>query len=169
MANQTDNQSGNNLTKQDILQLHWENYQLRQSHVWRSLERLILAVVTLWAIPFIKPELFKNIYIILFLPIVALSLSLVGRRLLKAEYNRLIIVIVKFKELLTPEILRPDFEKGVKIGAKDIKVKAGEIRSIMLNEICIGLIVLSFIDLLIIVGIISNVMPHPILFTIPNK
>src|SRR5688572_22285705 len=74
----------------DKTQLHWENYKMRQSHVWKSFDRLILAVVTLWAIPFIKLELFDSKYVIFLFPIVALFLSFAGTFLLKAEYNRLI-------------------------------------------------------------------------------
>jgi hypothetical protein len=140
----------------DKTQLQWENYKMRQAHVWKSLDRLVFAVVTLWAIPFIKLDLFDYKYIIFLFPTVALLLSYTGRKLLKAEYARLIAVFDKIKE--NDESL--DFMKSTTSSTKVKTIKPKQIGNIMLKEICIGMIVLSLIDLLFIIGKISGIIKH---------
>jgi hypothetical protein len=136
----------------DKTQLQWENYKMRQSHVWKSFDRLILSVVTLWAIPFIKLELFSSRYVIFLFPIVALLLSFAGTFLFMAEYNRLIAVFEKVKE--DDENL--DF-MNLKSGKKNTKLKTKQVGPIMLC-ICIGLIVLSFLDLFFIIAKLSGLI-----------
>lgn len=139
------------LSKAEMMQLHWSNFQFRQSHIWRNLNRLIFATVVLWAIPFINPTLFKTLSIfILFFPFVAVFLSWTGRRLLKEEYQRLGVVIKKFDDL-TPDIYKPDWSD----------IKKGKIGSIVFNEICYILISLSIVDLLLITGMLFFSFPQP--------
>lgn len=125
----------------DTIQFHWENYKMRQAHVWKSLDRLILAVITLWAIPFIKIELFDHKFIIFLFPIVALGLSYFGKKLLKAEYDRLIAVFEKIKD----EDPTLDFMKP-KDKSRKVPITKPRVGDIMFG-ICQGLISLSFLDL----------------------
>ena len=150
-------QSETDTLKIDMLKMHWENYQMRQSHVWKSLERLIFAIVTLWAIPFIKPDLFKEKYIIFLFPVVALFLSIVGLILLKAEYRRLRIVIERFDEF-TPNRYKLNFKDGFKDKNRIIHIKPGLIGKLMLNVICIGIIILSTANLIFIIIILRIVI-----------
>lgn len=136
----------------DPLQLQWENYKMRQSHVWRSFERLILIVVTLWAIPFVKPNLLAYKYIIYFFPLVALFLSIAGKKLLQAEYNRLIAVSDKIKDI------NSDLDFLILKSGKKSKVKPNQIGRIMLNGICLWLIILSGINFLVILAITLGII-----------
>lgn len=68
--------TSNSIGSKEMLQLHWANYQMRQAHIWQSLNRLTLSIVTLWAIPFVKPELFKTLsLLVFFFPMVAILLA----------------------------------------------------------------------------------------------
>lgn len=156
MSDQNTTQPTESITKKEIMQFHWENYKMRQSHFWRSFERLILAVVTLWAIPFIKTSLIENKYIVVFFPTVALLLSYIGRKLLKAEYSRLMAVMNKLKELGGESI---DFSH--QNNSARVQLNSGQIGKIILNQVCIGLIVLSIIDLLIIISMTFGAIDHP--------
>ena len=53
----------------EALNLHWDNYKMRQAHYWQSLNRFTLAIITLWAVPYVKPDLFNSLgKLILFFP-----------------------------------------------------------------------------------------------------
>ena len=138
----------------DITQLHWENYKMRQAHAWRSLDRLVLAVVTLWAIPFVRVEQFEGKYIIFLFPLVALFLSYAGRKLLMAEYERSIAAFGKIKDE-NPSI---DFRIS-KDGSENTKIIKGQIGGILKN-ICGGLILLSVLDFLFIIAKFSGIIKH---------
>lgn len=132
----------------EMLKFHWLNYQMRQSHFWRSFNNLILALGTLWTIPFIKPELFTELGIFaLFFPLGALFLSFVGRKLLKAEYQRLKSVY-EIIDKLTPYNYKPDYPKP-----------KGSIGTIITTYICFGLILISCIDILLIVAKLLEWVP----------
>jgi hypothetical protein len=132
----------------EMLKFHWQNYQMRQSHFWRSFNNLILALGTLWSIPFIKPQLFNELYVFtLFFPLVALFLSFVGRRLLKSEYQRL-KAVYEIVDRLTPLAYKPDYP-----------LPKGNIGKIITTQVCIGLILISFTDILLVLAKLLDLFP----------
>lgn len=70
---------------------------------------------------------------------------------LRAEYERLAVIIQIFDKL-TPNEYKPDFSS----------VKKGEIGRIMIKEICLGFLVLSIANLILIVAILFQFLPTPI-------
>jgi hypothetical protein len=135
-------------TDLEMLKFHWQNYHLRQSHFWRSFDHLILALGTLWSIPFIKPGLFIDISVfILFFPLVALFLSVMGRKLLTAEYKRLKSVY-DIIDKLTPIDYKPEFP-----------IIKGSIGKIITTHICIGLILISITDILLVLAKLFDLFP----------
>jgi hypothetical protein len=122
----------------DWIEFHWKNYQLRQVHIWQSLNRMIFATAILWSVPFIRPSLFIHLkHFILFFPAVAFLLSLIGRKLILAEYERLKAIMMMLRKL-TPDEFRPHFpSKEFEIGA-------------MLKTILRIFIVLAIVDIIVI-------------------
>ena len=135
----------------DWIEFHWKNYQLRQVHIWQSLNRMIFAMAILWSVPFIRPSLFKDLdKLILFFPIVALLLSLIGQRLIMAEYERLKAIMMMLKKL-TPDAYQPSFpSKTFEIGR-------------MLKTILRVFIVLAIIDIIIIALMAFGYIQQPLL------
>jgi hypothetical protein len=132
---------------------HWENYKMRQAHVWKSFDRLILAVVILWILPFIQIDLFKSKIILLFFPAIAIFLSIVGRRLLKAEYERLMKVFIKITVL--DHTLDFNYPKS-----SSNSITKNQIGGIIIR-ICTYLIYLSIVDLVLILLHILDLIQLP--------
>lgn len=120
----------------DVFQIHWKNYEMRQAHFWQSFNRLTFAMVTLWSIPFIYPKLFEILeFFILLFPLIAIFLSVVGRLILAAEYKRLRRVLSKINQM-TPRSYRVDFSG----------LKEGIVGRLMIKVVCLCFILISIAD-----------------------
>jgi hypothetical protein len=64
------------IDEEQAIQLLWEEWKYRHDLFWRLLFRWAGAVITLWIIPFIKPEVFKPFpRTALLFPVVALFVT----------------------------------------------------------------------------------------------
>jgi hypothetical protein len=74
----------------DGIKILWEDYKMRQAHYWNSLSRFTLAVITLWVLPYVRPDIVKalGLFVLIF-PAIAFLLSVASTWLLGAEYQRL--------------------------------------------------------------------------------
>jgi hypothetical protein len=80
--------------------LLWEEWKYRHDLFWRLLFRWAGAVITLWVIPFLKPNVFKPWPWVAFLfPVLAFLLSLGSGWILGTEYSCLEMVARKYNEL----------------------------------------------------------------------
>jgi hypothetical protein len=91
--------------------LLWDEWKYRHDLFWRSLYRYAGSVITLWIIPFLKPEVFKPFpAATLLFPVLALFLSVFSAWLLGAEQRRFAMVNAKYDEL-RQEFLPPRMPK----------------------------------------------------------
>ena len=88
------------MDEKQAIDLLWEEWKYRHSLFWQSLFRWAGAVVALWVIPFVKPEVFRPWpRIALLFPMVAFVLSLFSAWILGAEQRRFTAVAQKYNEL----------------------------------------------------------------------
>lgn len=92
------------LKAEEALNYVWEDYKLRQTHYWASVNRFGLAIIALLVVPHVQlnnaPALKGNLW---FLPLVGLALSVAASWLLGAEYQRLRSAKQMYEQLLTGE------------------------------------------------------------------
>jgi len=87
----------------DVVKQLWEEIKLRQEHYWSSFNRFALAILTLIAIPYVKPDLSERLgRAVLVFPLVALVLAVVCTWYLAAEYQRLRMVRQAYDSLFGP-------------------------------------------------------------------
>jgi len=80
--------------------LLWQEWKYRHDLLWKMLFRWAGAVVTLWIIPFLKPEVFNPFPLVaLAFPIIALVLSILSAWHLAGEQYRFNLVNAKYREL----------------------------------------------------------------------
>jgi hypothetical protein len=88
------------MEEQQAIQLLWDEWKYRHDLFWRSLFRWAGVVVTLWVIPFVKPEVFKPWpKIALFFPAMAFILSLFSAWILGGEQRRFEMVNKRYNDL----------------------------------------------------------------------
>jgi len=86
---------------EEAIKILWDDYRLRQEHYWKMLSQSSLAIITLWVIPYLKPEVLSMIGpFVYFFPFVAFILTLVVTWLLGAEYQRLAVIREEYDNLL---------------------------------------------------------------------
>ena len=80
--------------------LLWQEWKYRHDLFWKSLFRWAGAVLTLWIIPFVKPEVFKPWpKLVLAFPVTAFLLSMFSAWIIGAEHRRFAAVNTKFNEM----------------------------------------------------------------------
>jgi hypothetical protein len=88
---------------EEALRYTWEDYKLRQTHYWASVNRFAVAVITLLVVPHLQlagvAALKDTLW---FLPTIGMGLSVAATWLLGAEYQRLRSVKLKYEWLMTP-------------------------------------------------------------------
>jgi hypothetical protein len=78
------------MQEHEVIKIFWEDYKMRQAHYWSSLTRFTLAIITLWVLPYIRPDVVRLLgLLVLIFPAIALLLSVASFWLLGAEYQRL--------------------------------------------------------------------------------
>jgi len=89
------------MEEKDAVGLLWNEWAYRHDLFWKSLFRWGAAVIALWIVPFVKPEIVSKLgHGILIFPSLALLLSLAAAWHLGAEYSRLKVVNEKYRSLL---------------------------------------------------------------------
>jgi hypothetical protein len=103
------------MNEKQAADLLWEEWKYRHDLFWKSLFRWAGAVVVLWVVPFLKPEIFKfRPWIALIFPAAAIILSLFSAWILGAEQGRLAMVSKKYDEL-RKEFLPPRMPKDTRL------------------------------------------------------
>src|SRR5438105_1214590 len=93
------------MEEKQAIQLLWDEWKYRHDLFWKSLFRWAGAVLALWAIPFLKPDIFKPWPIVaLAFPAMAFLLSICSAWILGAEHRRFITVNQKYEQM------RKDFQ-----------------------------------------------------------
>jgi hypothetical protein len=88
------------MEQKQAIELLWNEWKYRHDLFWRLLFQFAGAVIVLWVIPFLKPEIFKSRpWIALVFPAAAAILSLFSAWILGAEQRRLTMVSKKYDEL----------------------------------------------------------------------
>jgi hypothetical protein len=91
------------IEEKQAIQLFWEEWKYRHDLFWRLLFRWAGAVITLWIIPFVKPEVFKPFpRTALLFPVVALFVTIFSAWVLWSEQIRFDAINKKFKEMRQP-------------------------------------------------------------------
>ena len=120
------------MDEKQAIDLLWDEWKYRHELFWKSLFRWGGAVITLWIIPFLKPEVFKPYPIVsLLFPAMGFLLSLFSAWLLGAEQRRFAMVNQKYHELRgaflpprVPRLTRLDRLYALPIGAKVVPLYA---------------------------------------------
>ena len=86
------------MTSEKVVDMHWREYEYRHKLFWGLLYKLIPAIATLIAVPFVYGVKIAEVrqYALLF-PVMALTLSMVGAWLVSAEAARLRPVIENYR------------------------------------------------------------------------
>jgi hypothetical protein len=88
------------MDESQAIDLLWDEWKYRHALFWTFLFRWAGAVVTLWVIPFLKPEIFTPVpKLALVFPALAFALTLFSTWLLGAEQRRFAMVNQKYEEL----------------------------------------------------------------------
>lgn len=134
---------------EEAMKYLWEDYKMRQTHYWGSVNRFALAIITLLAVPHVQfgaaAALRGSLW---FLPTVGLILSLAATWLLGAEYQRLRSAKMKYEELLT-SVYRPVHPKATFWQ----NLFGGNIGMLTTASFGIGFVGLSIVDLVLLSGL----------------
>jgi hypothetical protein len=98
----------------ELVRLVAEEYNLRQAHYWRTVNRFAMAIITLNIAPHFRvgdiPVLARaGIFVV----VIALFLCIAASWLLNAEYMRLKYVRATYENLLPPGTFRRDMRSGI--------------------------------------------------------
>lgn len=103
------------MEQKQAIQLLWEEWKYRHDLFWKLLFRWAGAVIVLWVIPFLKPEIFKfRAWVALIFPAAAFILSLFSAWILGAEQGRFSMVNKKYDELRV-EFLPPRMPRKTRL------------------------------------------------------
>jgi hypothetical protein len=88
------------MDEKQAIDLLWDEWKYRHDLFWKLFFRCAGSVITLWAIPFVKPDIFKPFPLTaLILPLLALLLSILSALLLGGEIRRFQMVNEKYNSL----------------------------------------------------------------------
>ena len=88
------------MDEKQAIALLWDEWKYRHGLFWRLFVRCAGSVITLWVIPFLKPDVFKPFpFVSLVFPLLAFVLSVLSVVLFFGEQRRFAMVNEKYNEL----------------------------------------------------------------------